>query len=217
MTAGRRARCSSRDWGTPALYAEAVRDALGRIDLDPCSNRHSVVDAAVEYMPPRDGLKEPWDYATIYVNPPYGVSGGKYKSSIRDWLARCAGAHDRHGSEVIALVPVATNTSHWKTSVFGRASAVCFLYDTRLKFLVDGKQGGNGAPMSCAMVYWGLRFGRFSDVFMKYGAVADVRRLKGRTIGAHHASGKSERAAAEPPARGRGGRAASAPSGRAPP
>ena len=142
MTAGRHIRGNSRDWGTPEFYVDAVRKALGRIDLDPCSSRHSVVNAAVEYAPPRDGLRESWDYATVYVNPPYGIADGKYKSGIGDWLARCAHAHELHGSEVIALVPVATNTSHWKTSVFGRAAAVCFLYDTRLKFLVNGKQGG---------------------------------------------------------------------------
>lgn len=188
VTAGRRARGSSRDWGTPRLYAEAAREALGGIDLDPCSSRHSIVGAAVEYAPPTDGLKEPWDYGTVYVNPPYGIAGGKYRSGISDWLARCAEAHERHGSEVIALVPVATNTSHWKRSVFGRAAAACFLYDTRLKFLVDGRPGGSGAPMSCAMVYWGRRFGRFSGVFDRYGAVADLRRLKGRAIGSYHAS-----------------------------
>ena len=193
MTAGRRARGSSRNWGTPKLYVDAVRDVLGDIMLDPCSNKHSIVNAAVEYALPLDGLEESWDYETIYVNPPYGMSDGKYKSGISDWLARCADAHDQHNSEVIALVPVATNTSHWKTSVFGRAAAVCFLYDTRLKFLVNGKQGGNGAPMSCAMVYWGRRFKRFSDVFIKYGAVTDIRYLKGQIIGAYHTSRRPER------------------------
>ena len=61
----------------------------------------------------------------------------------------------RYGSEVLALVPVATNTRHWKAFVFGAADAVAFLYDTRLRFLVNGKDSGKGAPMSCAMVYWG--------------------------------------------------------------
>ena len=182
MTAGRHVHSCSQDWGTPQFYVDAVRKVLGRIDLDPCSNLHSIVNAAVEYMPPADGLDMSWDYATVYVNPPYGMNG-KYGGRIADWLAKCAAAHEDHGAEVIALVPVATNTSHWKTSVFGRAAAVCFLYDTRLKFLVNGKQGGKGAPMSCAMVYWGGRFARFSDVFMEYGAVMDLSQLKGRDIG----------------------------------
>ena len=40
-----------------------------------------------------------------------------------------------------------------------------------LKFLVDGKSGGKGAPMSCAMVYWGDNFERFQSAFSRHGAV----------------------------------------------
>ena len=208
MTAGRRVRGSSQDWGTPRFYVDAVRDVLGRIELDPCSNRHSLVDAAVEYMPPRDGLGETWDYSTIYVNPPYGMNG-RYGGRISDWLAKCAAAHEDHGAEVIALVPVATNTSHWKASVFGRAAAVCFLYDTRLKFLVNGRGGGKGAPMSCAMVYWRRRPGRFFDVFIEYGAVADLSQLKGAEIGMRGRAGRPARqAATQRRGRARTGRAA---------
>jgi hypothetical protein len=63
------------------------------------------------------------------------------------------------------------------------ATAVAFLYDTRLRFLVEGRDGGKGAPMSCAMVYWGSNFARFDDVFLKFGAVVDLRDLHGKTIG----------------------------------
>jgi len=72
---------------------------------------------------------------------------------------------------------------HWKKYVFGAATGVCFLYDTRLKFLVDGKNGGKGAPMSCAMIYWGTDFDRFLSVFSKFGAVVDLCALKGKKFG----------------------------------
>ena len=76
-----------------------------------------------------------------------------------------------------------TNTGHWKNYVFGKATGVCFLYDTRLKFLVNGQDGGKGAPMSCAMIYWGKDFERFLTVFSKFGAVIDLRALKGKKFG----------------------------------
>jgi hypothetical protein len=60
---------------------------------------------------------------------------------------------------------------------------VAFLYDTRLKFLVDGHDGGKGAPMSCGMVYWGERVARFEEVFLPYGAPVDLRGLQGKAIG----------------------------------
>lgn len=184
MTAGRSIVSASQNWCTPPKYVRAVRDVFDdSIALDPCSNRHSVVHAETEYcLPADDGLHRSWNFQTIYVNPPYGADR-KRGTTIKDWLRRCAVAHDEHGSQVLALVPVATNTRHWKDYVFGVAQGVCFLYDTRLRFLVNGKDEGKGAPMSCAMVYWGLRFSRFEKVFLPHGAVVDLRGLQGRLIG----------------------------------
>jgi hypothetical protein len=78
---------------------------------------------------------------------------------------------------------VATNTLHWKLYVWQAAAGVAFLYDTRLRFLVAGKDQGKGAPMSCAMVYWGKHFDPFADVFLPFGAVVDLRPLHGKKIG----------------------------------
>jgi len=142
-----------------------------------------LVEARVEYrLPFHDGLKESWNFRKIFVNPPYGIDKER-ETSIKHWLYRCAAAHRNYDSEVLALVPVATNTGHWKKYIFGRAAAVCFLYDTRLRFLIDGRDEGKGAPMSCAMVYWGSRFDRFAEVFTTHGAVIDLRPLLGRQIG----------------------------------
>ena len=184
MTAGRKTNSQSQDWGTPPQYVQAVKEVFGgQIGLDPCSSPYSIVDAKVEYrLPDHDGLNASWNYPTIYVNPPYGVDRVR-GTSIKQWLARCAAAHELHGAQVIALVPVAVNTGHWKSSVFTRAAAVCFLYDTRLKFLENGQYGGKGAPMACATVYWGQNFRKFYKTFIRYGAVVDIRPLIGETIG----------------------------------
>lgn len=184
MTAGRSIVSISQNWCTPPKYVHAVREVFGgRIALDPCSNRHSVVRAEVEYrLPPADGLRESWDYPTIYINPPYGADRHR-GTTIKDWLRRCAYAHEEYGSQVLALVPVATNTRHWKDYIWGVADAVCFLYDTRLRFLVDGKDEGKGAPMSCAMVYWGKHVPRFEKVFLPHGAVVDLRTQHGKPLG----------------------------------
>lgn len=184
MSAGRKIRTQSQHWGTPEKYVSAVRTFFGgEIALDPCSNEFSIVEAAVEYrLPAQDGLKESWDYPTIFVNPPYGLDHER-GTAIRHWLQRCHLAYERHGAEVLALVPVATNTGHWKKHVFGVASAVCFLYDTRLRFLVDGADGGKGAPMSCAMIYWGTDYRRFFKIFRQFGAVVNLAELKSVKLG----------------------------------
>ena len=129
-----------------------------------------------------DGLKESWDFPTIYVNPPYGLDRDR-GTRISHWLYRCAAAHKNHKSEILALVPVATNTGHWKNYVWTRAIAICFLYDTRLRFLIDGQDEGKGAPMSCAMVYWGNDYQRFEDEFLRFGSVVDLRPIRGKRIG----------------------------------
>lgn len=184
MTAGRTINSQNQNWGTPKIYVDAVRSVFhGAIDLDPCSNEFSVVGATVEYrLPEKDGLRESWNFPRIYVNPPYGFDRERH-TKIRDWLARCASANRLHHSEVIALVPVATNTKHWKQHVWGAATGVAFLYDTRLKFLVDGKSGGKGAPMSCAMVYWGDNFERFQKTFSCHGAVIALNMSLEQIIG----------------------------------
>lgn len=184
MSAGRSVNTLSKHWGTPYKYVKAVRNVFGgEIDLDPCSNAYSIVKANVEYLlPEKDGLKEEWNYKTIYVNPPYGIDKER-KTTIKNWLHKCATTFNEYNSEIIALIPTATNTSHWKEYVFTKAKSICFLYDTRLKFLENGLEQGKGAPMSCSMVYWGNHQKRFYDVFINHGAVVDISNLIGKEIG----------------------------------
>lgn len=132
-------------------------------------------------------MTESWDYPTIYVNPPYGYNR-IHGTTIKDWLNKCANAHEEFGSEVLALIPVATNTKHWKQYVFGRAAAIAFLYDTRLKFLENGLDTGKGAPMACAMIYWGNNQSKFYEIFIEYGAVIDISSLIGVKIGSDRKS-----------------------------
>jgi hypothetical protein len=184
MSAGRSVNSQSQSWGTPKKYVDAVRHFFGgSIALDPCSNAYSIVHADTEFLlPENDGLEEEWNYPTIYVNPPYG-SDRQRGTTIKNWLAKCALTHKKYASEILALVPVATNTGHWKQSVFGQACAVCFLYDTRLKFLENGQDVGKGAPMACAMVYWGDNYEKFFEEFLSFGAVLDLRALQHEKIG----------------------------------
>jgi hypothetical protein len=184
MSAGRNINTLSQSWGTPYKYVKAVKRMFGgEIDLDPCSNEFSVVNAKTEYMlPENDGLIESWNFSKIFVNPPYGIDKNR-GTTIKNWLAKCAFANEEFGAEVLALVPIAANTSHWKRFVFTKATAICFLYDTRLKFLENGKDTGKGAPMACAMIYWGDKYDTFYDIFIEYGAVVDIRKLIGENIG----------------------------------
>jgi hypothetical protein len=184
MSAGRKVNSENQSWGTPLKYIKVIKQFFGgSIALDPCSNEYSIVGAETEFMLPKnDGLREEWNYPTIYMNPPYGADRER-GTTIKNWLAKCVITHEKYGSEILALVPVATNTGHWKQSIFGKARAICFLYDTRLKFLENGNDRGKGAPMACAMIYWGRYYQKFYNIFIEYGAVVDLSNLIGEEIG----------------------------------
>ncbi|WP_091542732.1 hypothetical protein [Thermoflexibacter ruber] len=57
------------------------------------------------------------------------------------------------------------------------------MYDTRLRFLENGQDSGKGAPMACAMIYWGSHPQRFYDTFIEFGAVVDISNLINVEIG----------------------------------
>jgi len=174
MTAGRCVNSQSVSWGTPKKLVESVKAVLNSITLDPCSNEWSIVDADVRYILPVDGLTETWDYATVFVNPPYGRDKER-GTTIKDWIRKCAEASLK-GSEVVALIPVATNTTHWKDIIFKTATSICFLSDSRVKFLENGVEGGKGSPMACCVVYWGSNISGFSEEFKQHGFIMEINK-----------------------------------------
>lgn len=175
MTAGRTVHSGSIHWCTPKKYVDLISDFFdSKIDLDPCSNEDSIVNASNRFIYPfNNGLIEDWNYAHIYVNPPYG----RFKetnTTIKDWFRKCYETHINYNSEVIALVPVATNTSHWKEYVYDKANCICFLYDTRLKFRINGNEDNKGCPMACCLIYWGNNTNKFKKVFSDCGYCINI-------------------------------------------
>lgn len=179
MTAGRKSVSDMKDWCTPGKYVAAVKDVFGgKIELDPCSSKYSIVGAENEYLlPKQDGLSLSWEYKSIYVNPPYG-NDKERGTTIRHWLRKIAETRGNCDTEIIALIPVATNTRHWKEYVYPKAAAISFLYDTRLKFIIAGDENTKGAPMSCACVYYGSNVSRFIDVFSQHGATLPLHGIR---------------------------------------
>ena len=170
MSAGRKSNSTKKDWNTPPKYINAVLNVLGEIDLDPCSNNFSQVPSNNKFTLPTDGLKEVWNYKTIYVNPPYGRDS-ENKTSIYNWIDKGIFSNHEYGSELIYLIPVATNTKHFKELIFNYFTSICFLNDTRLKFWNEGKEDIKGAPMACCMCYLGNNYNKFKEVFCEYGKV----------------------------------------------
>lgn len=172
MTAGRNSISNKKDWNTPPKYIKLITELLEDIDLDPCSNEDSMVDAKIKYILPTDGLKESWNYKKIFINPPYGRDKIN-KVSIYDWIKKGVDAN-KNGSEILYLIPVATNTKHFKELIFKNANGICFLNDTRLKFWSGGKEDKKGAPMSCCFIYFGENYKKFKEVFNDNGKCFEI-------------------------------------------
>lgn len=108
---------------TPSYVLEPIRELLGGIGLDPCTEPDNPTGALQFYHLPMDGCTLPWDAPTVFCNPPYGEARNR-------WVERCIteGEHRR----VVLLIP-----SHTETRVFQRALASCtsvLLVQARLRF-----------------------------------------------------------------------------------
>ena len=87
---------------TPPYILEPIREALGGIELDPCTEPDNPTGADRFYTVDDDGLAQPWDAQRIYCNPPYG-------KAREPWTRRCIEAAS-NGAAVVLLIPSHTDT-----------------------------------------------------------------------------------------------------------
>jgi hypothetical protein len=168
MSAGRNNISINKDYNTPPKYIELINLFFNNsIDLDPCSNNYSLIKSLVSFKLPQNGLEEVWNYRNIYINPPYGIN--KDKSNLYNWVYKSYITNKNFNSEILMLIPVATNTKHFKNLIFKYAKGICFLEDTRLKFWYKGEEIKKGAPMACCIVYFGNNFEKFNNIFNNVG------------------------------------------------
>ena len=107
----------------PPYVLEPVRVLLGSIGLDPCTEPDNPTGAAAIYHLPDDGAVLPWEAATVFCNPPYGLARDR-------WVDRCI-AEGEH-RKIVLLIP-----SHTETKTFQRALKGCvsvLFVNARLRF-----------------------------------------------------------------------------------
>jgi hypothetical protein len=108
---------------TPSYVLEPIREMLGGIGLDPCTEPDNPTKAKRFYAPPDDGAAMPWGRSSVFCNPPYGEVRGR-------WVERCI----EHGkrAKAVLLIP-----AHTETKVFQLAMRECVsvcLVTARLRF-----------------------------------------------------------------------------------
>ena len=142
---------------TPKHIIDVVRNAIGSIDLDPCSNEGVPnVPAVRHFTVEDDGLSREWS-GRVYMNPPYG-------REIDRWVEKLVAEYTASNvTTAIALTPARTDTKWWAIL---REYPVCFVQG-RLRF-GDAK---NSAPFPSAVFYLGDNIRRFHDIFSEIGEI----------------------------------------------
>lgn len=153
----------NENWCTPQSFLDKVYQ-FGDIELDPCSNIYSIVDAKKAVLPPEDGLQVSWstDNGIVFANPPYG-------RKVKHWVQKAMLEHVLHRNDIIMLIPARVDTKWFQEVIFPTASAICF-WKGRIKF-VDGTDPSmnNPATFPSAVVYWGQNPARFLSIFQESG------------------------------------------------
>jgi len=170
-----------KDWCTSRELLEPVY-AVFDVDLDPCSNPSSVVEAKHHIWLPRyeekvaerpdmnvelgNGIASPWTKfgRTVYVNPPFG------DDDMPQWIGKMI--HEREqGAEIIALLP-AYPSSQWFANMWATADGLCWYgipgrTPSRAKFI----GAASTAPFAIMFVYWGPDVDRFAESFQQVGQI----------------------------------------------
>lgn len=109
---------------TPSYILEPVRQLLGGISLDPCTEPNNPTHAEMFYALPTDGCTASWDTAdTVWCNPPYG--------SVRNrWVEKCI--VEGRKRKVVLLIPSHTETLATQNALKNCTSAL--FIRARLKF-----------------------------------------------------------------------------------
>lgn len=158
---------TTNDLCTPTWIIDAIVEWFGEVDLDPCSNEWSSVDAFKTYSIDRgdDGLHLPWVGGVVFENPPYG------RGHLMPWAMKAD--HEAHiGScvNLISLVPTSPSTQ-WFQLRQSFASARCDL-SKRVRF--DGG-GHGGGTFDSTLFYAGPSPYLFAHAFQDHGDVRVFR------------------------------------------
>jgi ParB family chromosome partitioning protein len=156
------------EWYTPPKYVELARAVLGEIDLDPASDAlpQTWIKAIRYYARGYDGLSRFW-FGNIWLNPPYGKTGGKSNQAV--WSAKMVDEYENGRITEGILLVNSTHGYKWYEELWTRYP-VCLVRERIRFFKPDGTEGGQ-AKRGQTFVYFGSNVERFAEVFSSIGRI----------------------------------------------
>ena len=160
---------------TPAYVLDPIRELLGGIGLDPCTEADNPTRARKFYALPEDGLELSWTSKSVFCNPPYGKARDR-------WVARCVASGDERPT--VLLIPSHTETQTAQLAL-RECSSVIFV-QARLRFaLVRENRRHEAASHGSMLVGFGIDLTPLSALGTVFGAsvAAPKTMRKVRTTG----------------------------------
>lgn len=141
------ASSANGEWQTPTEILDVVEEVLDIIDLDPASpgKGNTLVMAERYFTIEDDGLAQPWNARTVFLNPPYGREIGRWTRKLSEEYK------EGRTKEFVALLPARVDTRWWQVLITGDM-LVCFV-NHRLRFLNAAMQPEDPAMFPSALVY----------------------------------------------------------------
>jgi len=171
----------TNEWYTPPEYADAAREVMGSIDLDPASSEiaNRLIRAKKYFTKEDDGLSKTW-FGNIFVNPPYGKIGTKSKQDVWSHKLMEEFLYRRTQSAIILTRVVAGYV--WFDNLFHKVRPPVCITEGRIAFIkpewVNGdgsvtrpKKGAGRSKVASAFWYFGMDWGKFEKVFKQFGRV----------------------------------------------
>lgn len=133
---------------TPPWLTDAIRDAFGVIDLDPCASLDPRWRFAEHNFDKNaDGLTRDWG-GIVFMNPPYS-------NPLQGQFVEQASRSRKQCDVIVALIQAKVGNKYWFNHIWQHEGTEVFFIEGRIKFMLpDGtisKQGGN---FNSALVYF---------------------------------------------------------------
>jgi len=151
---------------SPEWLADAIRQVMGGIDLDPASSAEAnrIVKATRFYTRDANGLTSPWE-GRIFLNPPFSTG-------LRPWVEKLAAEIQAGRVEqafVIGPTDMLTHLGHQWFRVL--ISGSLLLPHKRIEFLDPTTGRWTGPRFGTFASYWGVEQHRFVRVFGEKGVI----------------------------------------------